>query len=107
VATQQPVAFTFDIYGTRVDWRSAVIRYGTALGASRDWPSIAEAWRGLYRPTMDRVMRGELAWAPFDDLQRLMLDEVLNDVPDSDKDNLARVWSRMDAWPDVVAVSRA
>ena len=99
----EPRALTFDVYGTVVDWRTSVIGEGTALDPSRDWPAIADAWRRLYRPTIDRVTRGELAWAPFDALQRMMLEEVVPDLPSSQKDELAGVWSRMDAWPDALA----
>lgn len=97
-----PRALAFDVYGTVVDWRGSVIREGSSIDPSRDWPNIADAWRRLYRPTIDRVTRGDLPWAPFDELQRMMLDEVLPDLPDMARDDLAGVWSRMDAWPDAV-----
>src|SRR5437870_2798045 len=67
-------ALTFDVYGTVVDWRSAILGEGGALRPSLDWAQLADAWRGLYRPTLDRVTRGELAWSPFDHLQRVMPD---------------------------------
>jgi 2-haloacid dehalogenase len=100
-------ALTFDVYGTVVDWRSAIVREGAALDAARDWPAIADAWRRLYRPTIDRVSRGELTWSPFDHLQRVMLDDVLRtfgvDLSEQERTQLAAVWSRMDAWPDAVS----
>jgi 2-haloacid dehalogenase len=100
-------ALAFDIYGTVVDWRGAIVRQGTTLNASADWPAIADAWRNRYRPTIDRVTRGEIAWAPFDALQRMMLDDVLQayNVPLSEQERaqLTGVWTRMDAWPDAAA----
>jgi 2-haloacid dehalogenase len=98
----------FDVYGTVVDWRSTIIREGSALHPALDWSAIADTWRSLYRPTIERVTRGELAWSPFDALQRLMLDEVLarlggDRVSDSERTYLAELWSHMDAWPDVVS----
>ncbi|TMF02294.1 MAG: haloacid dehalogenase type II, partial [Chloroflexi bacterium] len=54
-------ALTSDVYGTVVDWRSAILGEGSALRPSLDWAQLADAWRGLYRPTLDRVTRGELA----------------------------------------------
>jgi 2-haloacid dehalogenase len=100
-------ALTFDVYGTVVDWRRAIVREGGALRPSLDWEQLADAWRGLYRPTLDRVTRGELPWSPFDDLQRLMLDQVLErfgvlDVSEAERFELAGVWARLDPWPDAV-----
>ena len=98
----------FDVYGTVVDWRTTIIRQGSALHPGLDWPAIADAWRNLYRPTIDRVTRGELAWSPFDALQRLMLDEVLarlncDGITDGQRQYFAELWSRMDPWPDVTS----
>ena len=100
-------ALTFDVYGTVVDWRSAILGEGSALRPSLDWAQLADAWRGLYRPTLGRVTRGELAWSPFDHLQRVMLDQVLersgvSDVTDAERAQLTGVWGRMDSWPDAV-----
>jgi 2-haloacid dehalogenase len=73
-----------------------------------DWGALADAWRRLYRPTIDRVTRGELAWGPFDQLQRMMLDQVLQDlrvegVGQDEREQLAAIWGRMTPWPDVPA----
>jgi 2-haloacid dehalogenase len=103
------VALTFDVYGTVVDWRGSILRAAETLtspAARRvDWPRLADAWRRRYQPTLARVNAGELSWQPFDQLQRLMLDEVLGevgatDVPDDERARLASVWAAMDAWPD-------
>lgn len=63
-------ALAFDVFGTVVDWRSAVIREGQEMSASADWPAFADAWRKLYRPTIERVTAGDLPWTTFDELQR-------------------------------------
>src|SRR5215831_15385879 len=59
-------ALTFDIFGTTVDWRSGVAAEGRRLGAlhgiEADWERVADVWRSLYVPYMDRVRRGELPW---------------------------------------------
>jgi 2-haloacid dehalogenase len=105
-------ALTFDVFGTVVDWRSTIIREGTAFGAARslsvDWARFADAWRGGYQPAMDRVRRGELPWTNIDALHRMILDELLEQfgltgLSEADKDFLNRVWHRLEPWPDAVA----
>ena len=98
-------ALAFDVFGTVVDWRSAIIREGSALRADVDWPSLADEWRKLYRPTIERVTSGKLPWATFDELQRLMLEHVLDarqvgGLSQDQKTQLSTVWQRLDPWPD-------
>ena len=106
-------ALAFDVFGTVVDYRSTISREGLALnavkGLSVDWAHFADAWRGRYRPNMDRVMRGELPWTNLDGLHRMALDELLaefgvaDQLSERDKDDLNRVWHRLEPWPDSVA----
>ncbi len=96
---RRPKVLTFDVYGTVVDWRTTIIREGSALHPGLDWPAIADA-----RSCDTR----ELGWRPFDALQRLMLDEVLarlncDGTTDGQRQYLAELWSRMDPWPDVTS----
>ena len=101
-------ALTFDIFGTAVDWRSGVAaearRIGAENGISGDWDRVADAWRALYAPSMDRVRRGELPWTNFDRLHRMSLDHVLHDLSIefdlSARDELTLSWERLPAWPD-------
>jgi 2-haloacid dehalogenase len=76
-------ALTFDVFGTVVDWRGSLIRecteFGAAHGISVDWARFADAWRGGYRPSMDRVARGELPWTNIDTLHRMVLDGLLDE----------------------------
>jgi 2-haloacid dehalogenase len=104
-------ALTFDIFGTTVDWRSGVAaearRIGARSGVRCDWEKLADAWRALYIPSMDRVRSGELPWTNFDRLHRLSLDQVLREVgaegfDAAARDELARAWERLPAWPDSV-----
>jgi 2-haloacid dehalogenase len=108
----QVKALTFDVFGTVVDWRGSIIRQGEQFGAERglkvDWAAFADTWRGAYRPSMDRVRRGELPWTNLDALHRMVLDELLVKVGISglsaaDIDDLNHVWHRLDPWPDSVA----
>ena len=107
----QVKALTFDVFGTVVDWRGSIIRDCTKFGAERginvDWAAFADTWRGAYRPSMDRVRRGELPWTNLDTLHRMVLDELLvkfgvSGLSEADIDHLNRVWHRLDPWPDAV-----
>jgi 2-haloacid dehalogenase len=102
-------ALTFDIFGTTVDWRSGVVaelrRLGAAHGVSANWEGVADAWRSLYLPYMDRVRRGELPWTNFDELHRMSLDQVLDELgvrgfDGAARDELTRAWERLPPWPD-------
>jgi len=104
-------ALTFDVFGTVVDWRGSLIRQGEKFAAEHgltvDWAAFADAWRGAYRPSMDRVRRGELPWTNLDTLHRMALDELLvkfgiTGLSAADIDHLNRVWHRLDGWPDSV-----
>jgi len=98
-------ALTFDVFGTVVDWRTAVIREGQALVDRTDWPEIADKWRNMYRPTIASVTAGERPWATFDELQLWMLEQVLAEygitqLTDAQKLELSYVWRRLESWPD-------
>lgn len=104
-------AILCDVFGTVVDWRGSVIREGEQLGKERDlevdWPAFADAWRGEYQPSMQRVRTGEISWKNLDDLHRASLEELLEEfevigLTDKEKDHLNRVWHRLDPWPDSV-----
>ncbi|MCP9955943.1 haloacid dehalogenase type II [Actinomadura madurae] len=103
-------AAVFDVFGTLTDWRSSVAaelaEVGERTGLHADWTAVAEDWRRRYRPTLGRVVAGDLPWGPLDALHRLMLDEVLtrhglDALSDADRDHLVRAWHRLRAWPDV------
>jgi 2-haloacid dehalogenase len=104
-------ALAFDVFGTVVDWRSGVIRAGEELARKKeldvDWPAFADAWRGRYVLSMDRVRQGDLPWTNLDALHRASLDELLEDfgvsgLTEGEKDYLNKAWHRLDPWPDSV-----
>jgi 2-haloacid dehalogenase len=100
-------ALVFDVFGTVVDWRSGVARDVRRLLPGIDAEAFADAWRGRYVPSMDRVRRGELPWTSLDDLHRASLDELLAefgrpDVPASVRTDLVLAWHRLEPWPDSV-----
>ena len=106
-------ALIFDVFGTVVDWRGGVIRDGAALtartpGHTVDWPAFADAWRGRYVPSMNRVRTGELPWTNLDGLHRVSLDELLTEfgadgLTEDDRAYLVGAWHRLDPWQDSVA----
>ena len=102
----------FDVFGTVVDWRSSVIAEGEQLGRAKgikiDWAAFADAWRGVYRPSLDRVLKGELPWTKLDDLHRSSLEKILTQfkiegLSRDEIDHFNRVWHRLKPWPDSVA----
>ena len=102
-------ALTFDVFGTVVDWRSSVIRDGERLGERMgldiDWAAFADAWRGGYGPSMNRVRTGELPWTKIDDLHRMILNELIekygiSELSEEEIADFNRVWHRLDPWPD-------
>src|SRR2546426_4826386 len=101
----------FDTFGTVVDWRSAVIAEGETLGREKglkvDWAAFADAWRGGYGPSMNRVRSGELPWTKLDALHRMTLDRILGEfkmdgLTEPEKAALNRAWHRLKPWPDAV-----
>ncbi len=111
MAGSEVKALTFDVFGTVVDWRGSIIRECEVMGAERglnaDWAAFADAWRGGYAPSMDRVRKGELPWTKIDVLHRMILDELLerfriDGLSEADKDHLNRAWHRLHPWADSV-----
>ncbi len=105
-------ALVFDVFGTVVDYRGTIIREGEQLnrekGLQVDWATFADAWRGQYRPNMQRVMKRELPWTNLDGLHRMALDELLKQfgvtsLSEGEKVHLNKVWHRLQPWPDTIA----
>jgi 2-haloacid dehalogenase len=112
VALPNVQALAFDVFGTVVDWRDSVIREGEELGRKKDldvdWAAFADAWRGRYKPSMDKVRSGELPWTNLDALHRSSLEELLEEfgiagLTEEEKDHLNKAWHRLEPWPDSVA----
>jgi 2-haloacid dehalogenase len=106
-------ALVHDVFGTVVDWRSAVTADGVALAARRgitsvDWQQFADEWRGAYAPSMNRVRTGELPWTNLDALHRMALDTLLEKfgvsarLTEEDKVWFNLTWHRLKPWPDSV-----
>jgi 2-haloacid dehalogenase len=117
MATLSPAAIrvlAFDVFGAVVDWRSGVIAEGQQLGKSKgldvDWAAFADAWRGVYRPNLNRVLSGELPWTRLDDLHGASLEEMLRrfkieGLSGEEINDFSRVWHRLSS-PRIFWTSR-
>lgn len=103
-------ALTFDVFGTVTDWRGTVIREASTFGKTRginiDWEAFVLAWRSRYEPSMHRVRTGELPWKMLDELHFMIAEELaeqfdIQGLEEADKIYLAKIWHRLDLWPDV------
>lgn len=104
-------ALTFDVFGTVVDYRSSIVAEGRALGVKHgidiDWGVFADAWRGEYRPSMDRAMQNQQSWVNVDTIYRTVLDGLverygLAELTEEEKVEFSFVWHRLQPWGDSV-----
>ena len=93
-------ALVFDVFGTLVDWRSAIAAAFRASAVPGDPEELADAWRARYRPILEEVNDGARPWGDFDELHHATLaDLVTVDPPTAER--LVGAWHRLDPWPDV------
>jgi len=97
----------FDVFGTVVDWHGSIAAEVKRIGLDADPDAFATAWRNGYRPAMARVRSGELPWTKIDDLHRMILDQVLQQMKietlnEAQKRDLNLVWHRLKPWTDTV-----
>jgi len=111
LAVSRPHVLLFDVFGTVVDWRGALIEdlraFARARGLEADWPAFVDAWKAGYRPGMDAVREGRRAWANVETLYRERLHAIGADFGlqhlDADSGTaLVRLWRRSRPWPDAV-----
>ncbi|MBL1267942.1 MAG: haloacid dehalogenase type II [Halomonas sp.] len=102
-------AIVFDVFGTIVDWRSSLINQFNELekelGIELPSEVLADQWRQLYAPSMDRVRKGEIPWTVLDDLHRESLVTLLNQhgiaLDEATIDRVNYFWHQLEPWPDV------
>ena len=108
----EPRALAFDVFGTVVDWRTSVAEAVEEAAARHevrvDGGAFADAWRGRYQPSLDRVRTGAIAWTVLDDLHRESLDALLDQfglhsLGEAERQDLNLVWHRLHPWPDSVS----
>jgi 2-haloacid dehalogenase len=79
-----------------------------AKGIDLDWARVSTAWRELYRSEMDGVIAGTRPWIRVDQIYRQAIDVLLerealgSHFTAAERDELCKVWSRLDPWPDSV-----
>ena len=106
-------AVLFDTFGTVVDWRSGISSAVRAFAANHaltlDPEQFADAWRGHYQPSMERVRSGQRPWVSLDILHRENLDTVLRShgidpgaFAPGELTSLAAAWHDLPPWPDSV-----
>lgn len=106
-------ALLFDVFGTVVDWRTAIIREGEEFGRANgltgiDWARFTDDWRALYQPSLEMVRSRKMPWQPLDDIHRAGLNQLLSNrgitaAPEAALDHFNRAWHRLDPWPDAVS----
>ena len=100
-------ALVFDVFGTLVDWRSAVTEAFRASGVAGDPAELADDWRSRYRPILAEVNEGSHPWGDFDELHLVTLGDLLSErrveLSAEERQRLVGAWHRLDAWPDVRA----
>ncbi len=110
-SSNQINAVVFDVFGTVVDWRTSIIREGRELGERKginaDWERFADAWRGKYQPSMQKVRSGERSWTKLDDLHRESLLELIEEfgiegLDAAEIEQFNHAWHRLEPWPDSV-----
>ncbi|RUR39101.1 haloacid dehalogenase type II [Vreelandella populi] len=106
-------AIVFDVFGTVVDWRTSLIHQFAELGKELEkelgfelsGEALADQWRQLYAPSMDRVRKGEIPWTDLDDLHRESLVQLLGQhgiaLDEATIDRINLFWHRLTPWPDV------
>jgi 2-haloacid dehalogenase len=102
-------ALVFDVFGTVVDWRSAVTDAAKTISGDRgtevDWGAFADAWRieGYLTP-IGEIVDGT---RPYTDVETLLGDALVVllgrygvDLEPAEVASLRSVWRRLDPWPD-------
>src|SRR5262245_12140980 len=105
-------ALTFDVQGTCADFARPILRMGQAVNRAKnleiDWAALSAEWRGLYRTVLDDIIAGRRTWIRVDRIYRETLDTLLErrglsgTFSPAERDELNKVWSRLEAWPDSV-----
>ena len=103
-------ALAFDVGGSIFDWqtatRSAVRSLAAERGVEVDDRAFAFTWRRRMFEQLAEVRAGKRPWQNADQLHRAVLDELAEQHPAlqlsaADRDELNRVWHRLDVWEDV------
>lgn len=102
-------ALTFDVGGTVFDWHGKMVEEVTDLANQRgieiDAHHFANQWLAQSFEIVGQLRAGRLPWMNSEQIHRRSLDDVLANhrslvLSSTERDDLARVWHRLRAWPD-------
>lgn len=100
-------ALAFDVFGTLLDWRSAMTRAFAESRLDADPDELADDWRARALTATQEVNQEQRPWASFDELHKVTLDELLDErgleLSDAGRSALVSAWHQLDPWPDVPA----
>ncbi len=94
-------ALIFDVFGTCVDWRTAIAAEVARVLPTVDPVAFADAWRGEYQPAMERIRDGNRGYIALDDLHLENLHRVAKRFGVIAPDDLNTAWERLTPWADV------
>jgi 2-haloacid dehalogenase len=103
-------ALVFDVFGTVVDWRTCVMNEARDLagrqGSRVAWGEFADAWRRQgYLAPIGEIVAGRRPYCDVEQLLDATLEELLVlhgiALDRSEVERLARVWRRLEPWPEV------
>lgn len=106
-----PKAVLFDTYGTVCDFyqpfRQAFERLAREKGVSCDAGRLAISWRTAYLVSTSTQAMEESEFLPLCDINRANLVSLLADqfpaaVTESEIDDMAATWEKLEPWPDAV-----
>ncbi|KAH7356576.1 S-2-haloacid dehalogenase 1 [Rhexocercosporidium sp. MPI-PUGE-AT-0058] len=128
-----PKGFTFDVFGTVVNWRDTVITKLIASAAAKtssssltpelrtrltqvtdkDWAAFAEEWRKTYYHFTHSFVPGKSEWRDIDTHHYLSLIDLLKKwgidgvYDENEVKELSLIWHHLDPWADSSAGIRA
>lgn len=98
-------ALTFDVFGTLLDWRTAIGDAFRESGLHGEPGELADDWRERLWPMTREVNEGHRPWANFDELHHATLGDLLAErgleLSSEGRSELVQAWHRLGPWPDV------
>jgi 2-haloacid dehalogenase len=105
-------ALTFDVGGTVFDWQSPIRERIKEMALERgteiDQKQFALDWRAKMFGILMSVRDGKSPWMNADEMHRRALDHLAEQyaglaLSADDRDDLTKIWHRLNAWPDFPA----
>lgn len=97
----RPLALTFDVFGTLVDWRGGITYEGTALYPDLDWNAVAERWMQEYGRSVSKLTE----WVHLELILKNAFHKFAHEfgIDLEFVGEFPSVWERLRAWPDALA----